>query len=138
MAPDQIVREAVEAGIFPRAGVLITNVVANGGAEKAGLEPFRREENGDIDWGDLIIEIDGKSIERQSDLYDALDDKQVGDTLAVRRAARRVGGLARNHSASLARHATRVRFASSSVSLSDPTVVRGTFLIPSETPFYAI
>jgi S1-C subfamily serine protease len=65
-------------------GVLILNVLPNGPASKAGLQPTRRDEDtGEITLGDVITAIDKQPINKTSDLYDALGKHKVGDTVTV-------------------------------------------------------
>lgn len=68
-------------------GVLILNVVPGGAADKAGLRPTRRNRQGQIILGDLIVGIDGQEIGNQRDLMRILDAHDVGDTvtLSIRR-----------------------------------------------------
>ncbi|MBW2455931.1 MAG: trypsin-like peptidase domain-containing protein [Deltaproteobacteria bacterium] len=65
-------------------GVLVLGVMADSPAEKAGIRPTTRNSlTGSIVLGDVIVAIDGGKIEHQNDLFKALDDKAVGDTVKV-------------------------------------------------------
>jgi VCBS repeat-containing protein len=64
-------------------GVLILNVNPGGPADKAGLQPTTRDENGDVQFGDLITAVDGKSVQKISDLDAALDAHKIGDTVTL-------------------------------------------------------
>jgi S1-C subfamily serine protease len=63
---------------------LLIRAVANGGAASiAGLRGFSRGPGGQLALGDIIISIDGQSINDMDDLYRYLDKKQIGDTVQV-------------------------------------------------------
>jgi S1-C subfamily serine protease len=67
-------------------GVLILNVDKGGAAEKAGLRPTRRNEEGDPVYGDVITAIDGKPddhVMQSKDLNDLVAKHQPGDTVTV-------------------------------------------------------
>jgi len=65
-------------------GVLILKVLPNGGAAAAQLQPTRRDENGQIRLGDVILAIDGKPIDNAKDLNAVLEQHRVGDTVTLR------------------------------------------------------
>ncbi len=77
VAPDQFVREK---GFD---GVLIIDVTSGGPADKAGLRPTHRDEDGQIVWGDLIVAINGEKVHKLDDLYHALENATVGQTVTV-------------------------------------------------------
>ncbi|MDA1018166.1 MAG: trypsin-like peptidase domain-containing protein [Planctomycetota bacterium] len=81
--PDSFVDSLRENRHLDRHGVLILDIVAGGAAEKAGLQPTRRDRDGTYYWGDLIVQVDDKPIKRQSDLFKALSQSKVGDTIQV-------------------------------------------------------
>ncbi len=64
-------------------GVLILYVKPGGPADKAGLRSTRRNAFGDIQLGDIITKIDTKSIKSKDDLYSTLEERKVGDEVAV-------------------------------------------------------
>ena len=65
------------------SGVLVVNVIEDGAAEKAGIVPTRRGGRGQVILGDIITEVDGKSIKDSNGLFRILDNKKVGDKLKV-------------------------------------------------------
>jgi S1-C subfamily serine protease len=78
LAADQITRQ-----LLHQDGVLIGSVQPGGPAEQAGLRPSRRESNGKVIPGDLIKSLDGKPVNKVNDLFDALDNHKVGDTVKL-------------------------------------------------------
>jgi len=84
-------------GIFPRdvaplanqirmpvsEGVLIVQVQPGGGAANAGLRGTVQTEEGDIEFGDIIVGIEGEKVKNNDDLFKVLDKHQVGDTVNV-------------------------------------------------------
>jgi S1-C subfamily serine protease len=73
----------IAEGLGVREGALIRDVVPNSPAAQAGLQGTRKDENGQIVLGDVIVAIDGKPIKNIKDLYAALERRQVGETLTV-------------------------------------------------------
>ena len=63
--------------------MLILNVDPDGPAAKAGLQPTTRDDNGDVNLGDLITAVDGQQVQKISDLDAALDKHKVGDTVTL-------------------------------------------------------
>jgi S1-C subfamily serine protease len=64
-------------------GVLIIDVIPEGSAAKAGLRPTRRDETGELQFGDVIVGIDNKKVKSVKDLYVALDAHKIGDQVTV-------------------------------------------------------
>jgi S1-C subfamily serine protease len=65
-------------------GALITNVVNGGPADKAGLHGGRTETSSGVPaGGDLIVEVDGKTIDTPDDVSAAISSHQPGDTVSV-------------------------------------------------------
>jgi S1-C subfamily serine protease len=64
-------------------GVLVVDVVPNGPAEKAGLRPTRRSDEGDIVWGDVIVAVNKHKVHSTNDLHEAFENAQVGQTVTV-------------------------------------------------------
>jgi S1-C subfamily serine protease len=79
---DDAIRQLVEAGQLPRTGVLVLAVVQGGAAAEAGLRPTRETEDG-VDWGDLIVGVDGEAVESTNDLFRILGEKSAGDTVTI-------------------------------------------------------
>jgi S1-C subfamily serine protease len=77
IAPDQFTKKR---GI---EGALVIDVTSGGPAEKAGIRPTRRDENGDIILGDVIAAIDDHKVRTIDDLYSALENYSVGQTVTV-------------------------------------------------------
>ncbi|MBI2808457.1 MAG: trypsin-like peptidase domain-containing protein [Planctomycetes bacterium] len=67
-APDQWSRQR---GI---PGVLILDVIPGGPADKAGLRPTSRDDDGRILWGDVIVGLDDHKIHSAQELYAVLAD----------------------------------------------------------------
>jgi S1-C subfamily serine protease len=76
-APDSIMR-----GLGLK-GVLIGNMPQGSAAQQAGLLPTRRSADGDILLGDVIVAIDGGTIEKVEDLFKAFDLHKVGDRVKM-------------------------------------------------------
>ena len=78
IAPDSFVTNRLNT-----TGVLILNTIPGGGAQKAGLKATTQSANGRISMGDIIKEIEGKTVIDSSDLFRILDSKVVGDKVKV-------------------------------------------------------
>ena len=76
-AADQI---AAQLGV---KGVLVVDVPAKSSAAKAGIRPTTRDAQGRVRLGDVIVGVDGKKIESVNDLYLAMEQYKVGDTVSV-------------------------------------------------------
>ena len=83
LASDTLVRQLVERDMLPRKGALVVNVLKGSAAEKAGIRPTRRDNEGNIQFGDLIIEADGEDVQGFTDLLKILARHEVGDTIPV-------------------------------------------------------
>lgn len=64
-------------------GLMIYNVGPNSAAEKAGIRPLRRDGQGTLLLGDIIVAIDGEKIESENDYLLALENYRVGDKIEV-------------------------------------------------------
>jgi S1-C subfamily serine protease len=87
----RVIRPTLEAQFFPDSllrrmglkGVLIARVNRDGAAARAGLRPTRQSFDGDVQWGDLIVAVDGKPIETVDELLTALEQRSVGDEVKL-------------------------------------------------------
>ena len=64
-------------------GVLVLNVPTTSPAFKAGMKGTSRTEAGFIEIGDVIIRVDGKNIDTEADLFQALEMYKPGDRIKV-------------------------------------------------------
>jgi len=64
-------------------GVAVLRVFPNTGAADAGLRAAQRNRSGDIVIGDIITELDGKTITTPSNLLTQLDEREIGDEVAL-------------------------------------------------------
>ncbi len=64
-------------------GVLLINIARGSAAAKAGLRGTRRDNDGNIVLGDVIVAIDGQPIHDNDDLYKLLDNHEPGDRVKV-------------------------------------------------------
>lgn len=78
---------ADEIGLPADYGLLIVNVVPGSAADQAGLRGgTQRAYLGNIPimlGGDLIVAIDGQSVQDQDDLAQAMNDHRAGDTVTL-------------------------------------------------------
>ena len=104
----RVVRPALGIGALPEnvrealklpKGVALVNVTAGGPAARAGLQPFRRSEDGGIIQGDVITAVNDEAVAGLDDLLTQLERYQPGDsvTLTLSRS-----GKARKQSVTLA------------------------------------
>lgn len=64
-------------------GALIGRLEPGGAAAAAGLRPTRRDNDGDIQWGDLIVAVDGRPVESSEELLEAIAKHAIGDSLKL-------------------------------------------------------
>ena len=64
-------------------GVLLINVARGSAAATAGLRGTRRDYDGNIVLGDVIVAIDGEPVHDNDDLYKLLDKHQPGDRVKL-------------------------------------------------------
>ena len=77
LARDQIMRR------LGLKGVLVIDVVKNGGAEKAGLKPTYYDRNGRLHLGDIIVRMGDEKIEKHGDILLVLEKYKPGDQLEM-------------------------------------------------------
>lgn len=66
-----------------RNGALVRGVNEDSGAEAAGIRPTSIDENGDLQLGDVIVDIGGRSIRSFIDMAKALEGRKAGDSVNV-------------------------------------------------------
>jgi len=79
--------EPAQAGILRQlgvSGVLVLSVRDGTGAAKAGLRGTRRDVDGSIILGDIIVGVAGKKVASYDDLVSILETKKIGDAVPVR------------------------------------------------------
>lgn len=64
-------------------GVVVSDVLPNTPAAKAGMRGTLRDENGKIRLGDIIVSLNGHPINTYEDLYQILDNISIGDTVVL-------------------------------------------------------
>jgi S1-C subfamily serine protease len=98
---NRIVPQLLRSGRVPRAGLgvqlapaalgralghegaLILGLVEGRPAERAGLVPYRRREDGTYVFGDRIVALDGQTISGTEDLQRRLAERSVGDEVLL-------------------------------------------------------
>ena len=65
-------------------GVLILEVIRGSAAERAGLQPTRRDRYGSIQLGDVLVGIDDNEIKSRGDLILTLEKYKPGDEIQVK------------------------------------------------------
>jgi S1-C subfamily serine protease len=77
VAPDQVVKQ------LGLKGMLVMEVRPGSPAEKAGLQPTRRDDEGRLKLGDLIVAVDGHAVSSVNELLDQLEKRQAGATVEL-------------------------------------------------------
>lgn len=75
--------DALYAQTHDKKGVVVVDVIKNTSASKAKLKPIKNNKQGGIVFGDIIIGINSHKIEDLEDLFSALDEYDVGDTVSL-------------------------------------------------------
>ncbi|MGE5219792.1 MAG: S1C family serine protease [Chloroflexota bacterium] len=65
------------------SGLLVVDVARGSAAARAGIRPTRRDAEGRLRLGDVIVALNGKKIESPNDLYLLLEKYRVGDAVTV-------------------------------------------------------
>ena len=77
LARDQLMRR------LGLPGVLVIDVVKNGGADKAGVKPTYYDNRGALHLGDIIVKIGEEKIEKHGDILLALEKYKAGQELEL-------------------------------------------------------
>jgi S1-C subfamily serine protease len=77
IVPDHIARDA---GI---EGAAVWRVVPRGAADRAGLKGLAQTDGGSIEWGDVVVEVDGAPVRSVDELYSVMDRHQPGEKVRV-------------------------------------------------------
>ena len=64
-------------------GALVLQTLPDSPAAKAGLRPTRRDQDGQIVLGDIIVAVDGKPVKKAKDLFALLAKYKVGDSVKL-------------------------------------------------------
>ena len=64
-------------------GALVVDVISGSGAEKAGIQPTRRDRRGRVVLGDLVVAVDGQPVRSSGDIYLILEGYREGDQVDV-------------------------------------------------------
>lgn len=78
----QIAEEFIAARLGV-SGVLVVDVLPGGAAARAGIRPTRRDASGRLQLGDVITAIDSRKVTSPNDLFLALENYKVGDTVTI-------------------------------------------------------
>jgi S1-C subfamily serine protease len=65
------------------SGVLVVDVAKGSAASRAGIQPTRRDAEGRLRLGDIIVAIDGKKVTTPNDMFLLLEKYQIGDAVTV-------------------------------------------------------
>ncbi|KAJ1449386.1 trypsin-like cysteine/serine peptidase domain-containing protein [Pelagophyceae sp. CCMP2097] len=64
-------------------GILVLTAPADGPAAAAGMRGTSRSQDGSLQLGDVIVDIDGSAVATEADMFKALDSKKPGATIRV-------------------------------------------------------
>lgn len=79
----QVASDSIAAKLKVRQGALLSGVAAGSAAAAAGLLPTRRGLGGVLA-GDVITALDGKQVLNGGDLFNALEQQQIGKEITLR------------------------------------------------------
>jgi S1-C subfamily serine protease len=87
----RVVRPTIGAEYFPDAfarrlrfeGALIGRVTPGSPADRAGLLPTRRNDEGVLLWGDLIVAVDGQPVESVEEFLSIIENHEVDQTVKL-------------------------------------------------------
>ncbi|MFZ8934894.1 MAG: S1C family serine protease, partial [Bacteriovoracaceae bacterium] len=74
----------IAANPYGEDGLVITYISKGSGADKAGLRGITRDEWGRTYVGDIILEVDGKKLKSYNDIFQSLENKNIGDRVKVK------------------------------------------------------
>jgi len=77
LAPMQISKQVSDEG------VLVLDVTEDGPAAREGVRPTRLDENGEVEWGDVVISINGQRIADSEILLAHLQEHQAGEEVML-------------------------------------------------------
>ena len=90
----KLIRPGIGIGIVPESmkqrmiqstkGLVISYIDEKGGAAEAGLKGMTQDQYGRIYIGDIIVSVDGTSVNNLDDIYQVIDKKNIGDTVDVK------------------------------------------------------
>jgi S1-C subfamily serine protease len=64
-------------------GALVLEVVEGSSADRAGIQPTGRDEDGRLVLGDLIVALDGRGVQSAEDVREVLENKPLGSRVVV-------------------------------------------------------
>jgi S1-C subfamily serine protease len=73
----------VQRALRVPSGVALVQVAAGSPAARAGLQPFRRGNRGEIVGGDVITAVNGEAVANMDDVLTLLESRQPGDTVTL-------------------------------------------------------
>lgn len=78
----QVASDSIAAKLKVRQGALLSAVAGGSAAAEAGLLPTRRGLTGVLT-GDVIVALDGRPVLNGGDLFNALEQQQIGQEVAL-------------------------------------------------------
>lgn len=75
--------QQVQRALRTPAGVALVQVTPNSPAARAGLQPFRRGNRGEIVGGDVITAVNGEEVSNMDDMLTLLEARQPGDVVTL-------------------------------------------------------